>query len=166
MRVSHAHFGPHIFDLYCRIINDVPLQEHITPHYVQLGLLKFPDIVKLNTCQFLHGYVYGDKSSVSTLFNFSIVSEQHNYATRSSQLQHLSFDLYRINIRKFCPTIIGTTFLCLLGLNPRNTLSDNPFFAIILLNTSFSDKPLLASVHVFILFPFCGVLMFNYSRLI
>ena len=33
-----------------RIINDVQLQEHITPHYVQLGLLKFSDIVKLSTC--------------------------------------------------------------------------------------------------------------------
>ena len=65
------------------------------------------NIVKLNSCQFLYDHVYGDKSSVSTLFNFSFVSEQHNYATRSSQLQHLSFDLYRINIRKFCPTIIG-----------------------------------------------------------
>ena len=35
------------------------------------------------------------------------------------------------------------TFLCLLGLNPRNTLLDNPFFAIILLNTSFLINPLL-----------------------
>lgn len=26
-----------------RIINSVPLREHITPHYVTLGLTKFPD---------------------------------------------------------------------------------------------------------------------------
>ena len=32
------------------VINDVPLMESITPHYTSLGLLKFPDIVKLNTC--------------------------------------------------------------------------------------------------------------------
>ncbi|CAH3160985.1 unnamed protein product, partial [Porites evermanni] len=32
-----------------RVINDVPLMESITPHYTSLGLLKFPDIVKLNT---------------------------------------------------------------------------------------------------------------------
>jgi len=62
-----------------RIINGIPLQEHITPHYVQLGLSKFLDSVKLNTCQFLYDHIYGDKSSVSTLFNFSFVSEQHNY---------------------------------------------------------------------------------------
>ena len=33
-----------------RVINDVPLMESITPHYTSLGLLKFPDIVKLKTC--------------------------------------------------------------------------------------------------------------------
>ena len=32
------------------VINDVPLMESITPHYTSLSLLKFPDIVKLNTC--------------------------------------------------------------------------------------------------------------------
>ena len=30
-----------------RIINELPLREHITPHYVNLGLITFPDIVKL-----------------------------------------------------------------------------------------------------------------------
>ena len=50
----------------------------MAPHYVQLGLLKFPDIVKLNTCQFLYDHVYGDKSSMSTLFNFSFLTEQHS----------------------------------------------------------------------------------------
>lgn len=30
-----------------RIINDVPLEEHITPHYLNLGLLRFPDLAKL-----------------------------------------------------------------------------------------------------------------------
>ena len=28
---------------------DVPLRDHITPHYANLGLIKLPDIVKLNT---------------------------------------------------------------------------------------------------------------------
>jgi len=35
-----------------RVINDVPPMESITPHYTSSGLLKFPDIVKLNTCMF------------------------------------------------------------------------------------------------------------------
>ena len=32
-----------------RVINDVPIMDNITPHYVNLGILKFPDIVKLHT---------------------------------------------------------------------------------------------------------------------
>ena len=110
-----------------RIINDFPLQEHITAHYVELRLLKCPDIVKLNTCQFLYDYVYGDKSSVSALLNFGFVSEQHNYATRSSQVQHLSFDFYRINIRKFCPTIIGKYYWNNIPLSIRLKSSKHSF---------------------------------------
>ena len=34
-----------------RDINNVPLRDHTTPHYVNLGLINLPDIVKLNTCQ-------------------------------------------------------------------------------------------------------------------
>jgi len=33
-----------------RIINNVSPRDHITPHYVNLGLIKLPDIVKLYTC--------------------------------------------------------------------------------------------------------------------
>ena len=35
-----------------RIMNDVPLRDHITPHYVHLGLLKFCDIVKITIVYF------------------------------------------------------------------------------------------------------------------
>ena len=37
-----------------RIMNDVPLRDHITPHYVHLGLLKFRDIVKIYNRLFLY----------------------------------------------------------------------------------------------------------------
>ena len=87
-----------------RIINNVPLRDHITPHYVNLGLLKFPDIVKLYTCQLLYDHLIDAKPSKYTL---SLVSEQHNYATRSTSLQHLNPGFSRINIRKFCPTQEG-----------------------------------------------------------
>ena len=30
-----------------RIINNVPLHDHITPHYVNLGLIKLPEIVRV-----------------------------------------------------------------------------------------------------------------------
>ena len=39
-----------------RIINDVPLMERITPHYVIWRLLKLPDIAKLNTCLLFYEY--------------------------------------------------------------------------------------------------------------
>ena len=87
-----------------RIINNVPLRDHITPHYVNLGLIKLPDIVKLYTCQLFYDHLINKKSSN---LNLSLVSEQHNYATRSASLQHLNPESFRINIRKFCPTIVG-----------------------------------------------------------
>jgi len=40
-------------------------------------------------------------------FKLSFVAEQHDYETRSTTMQHLNPDPYIINIRGFCPTIIG-----------------------------------------------------------
>ena len=31
-----------------RIINNVPLHDHITPHYVNIGLIKLPEIARIN----------------------------------------------------------------------------------------------------------------------
>ena len=76
-----------------RIINNVPLCDHITPHYVNLGLIKFPDIVKLHTCQLIYDHLNNQSSNL----NLSLVSEQHNYATRSASLQHLNPDAFRIH---------------------------------------------------------------------
>ena len=88
-----------------RIMNDVPLQDHITPHYVHLGLLKFRDIVKfMYNCLFLYDYVSDNKPCN---FPLLLVSEQHDYFTRSASAQQLQIPHSRINIRKFCPTIIG-----------------------------------------------------------
>lgn len=89
-----------------RIMNDVPLRDHITPHYVHLGLLKFRDIVKIYNCLFLYDYVSDNKPCNFPLF---LVSEQHNYFTRSASAQQLHIPHSRINIGTFCPTVIGTT---------------------------------------------------------
>ena len=90
-----------------RIINDVPLRDHIIPHYAQLGILKFPDIVKLYTCKFLYEHLCDFKS---TNLDLSYVFEQYNYNTRSAELQHLNVAPFRTNIRKFCPHVIGCYF--------------------------------------------------------
>ena len=58
-----------------RVINNVPLRHHITPHYVNFGLIKLPDIVKLNTCQLIYDHFVDKKPSNFTL---AMVSEQHN----------------------------------------------------------------------------------------
>ena len=35
-----------------KAVIDVLIRDNITPHYVNLNILKFPDIVKLHTCLF------------------------------------------------------------------------------------------------------------------
>lgn len=44
-----------------RIINYVSFQDHITPHYVKLGLLKFRDVVTMYTCSILYDHLCDDK---------------------------------------------------------------------------------------------------------
>ena len=58
-----------------RVIYNVPLRDHITPHYANLGLIKLPHIVKLNTCQLIYDHLVDKKPSNFTLAS---VSEQHN----------------------------------------------------------------------------------------
>ena len=90
-----------------RIINNVPLRDHIIPHYVNLGLIKLPDI----------DHLINKKSSN---LNLSLVSEEHNCATRSVSLQHLNPESFRINIGKFCPTILGCYYLNDIPISIRN----------------------------------------------
>ena len=70
-----------------RIINNVPTPDHVTPHLVGLGLIRLPDIIKLSMCQLFYDHIVDKKSSY---FALSFVSEIHDYATRSTSLQHLN----------------------------------------------------------------------------
>ena len=87
-----------------RIINNVPTRDRVIPHYVCIGLIKLLDIIKLSMCQLFYDHIVDKKSS-----NFALcfVSEIHDYATRSTSLHHLNPSPFRINIRKFFPTVIG-----------------------------------------------------------
>ena len=123
-----------------RIINNVPLHDHITPHYANLGLFKLPDIVKLCTCQLFYDHLIYEKSSN---LNLSLVFEQHNYSTRGASLQHLNPESFRINIRKFCPTILG----CQL----ENYLKKH-FTSFILLCIDNSNITYLFTMHLLFLF--------------
>ena len=90
-----------------RGINDVPLMEPITPHYLSLHLLKFPDIVKLNTCMLFYDYFHHEKFPNIPV---SLVSELHNYNTRIASSNQIFIPSFRTNLRRFCPTIIGCFF--------------------------------------------------------
>ena len=58
-------------------------------------------------------------------FNFPLflVSEQHNYFTRSASAQQLHIPHSRINIRKFCPNVIGKYYWNDFPLSIRNKSS-------------------------------------------
>ena len=103
-----------------RIMKDIPLWDHITPHYLHLGLLKFRDIVKTYNCLFLYDYVSDNKPCSFPLF---LVSEQHNYFAPSASAQQLHIPHSRINIRNFCPTVIGKYYWNDLPLSIRNKSS-------------------------------------------
>ena len=85
-------------------MNDTPLQDPITPYYANSGLLKFCDIVKLYTCLIFYEHLSENKP---INFPVPLVSEQHNYFTCGASPQQLLIPFSRINIRKFCPTVIG-----------------------------------------------------------
>ena len=89
-----------------QIINDVHIRDHLTPHCINLGLLRFSDIIQLHTCVFLYGSI-NMKSSNPT---FPSISEQHDYSTRSSSVDLLQIPPFRIIVQKFCPIVI-TVFL-------------------------------------------------------
>ena len=103
-----------------RIINDVPLMEPITPHYVVLNLLKHPDIVKLNTCLLFYDYLRDDKTPS---FSLTLSSEQHSYNTRGTSFDQLVIESFRTNLGKCSPGISGKYFWN----NIRNKSSKNAF---------------------------------------
>ena len=107
-----------------RVINDVPLMESTTPHYTFLGLLKFPDIIKLNTCMLFYDYFHHEKFPNIPV---SLVSELHNYSTRSASSNQVAIPLFRTNLRRFCPSTIGSFFWNVIPQSIRDKLSKKMF---------------------------------------
>ena len=73
-------------------------------------------------------------------FPVPLVSEQHNYFTRGASAQQLLIPFSRINIRKFCPSVIGKYYsnalpVCIRDLTTKTALKKH-FVNIILLSTS------------------------------
>jgi len=66
-----------------------------------------PDIVKLNTCMLFYDYFHHDKFPNLPV---SLVSELHNYSTCSASSNQVAIPSFRTNLRRFCPSIIGSFF--------------------------------------------------------
>ena len=120
-----------------RVINDVPLMESITPHYTSLSLLKFPDIVKLNTCM-LFMIISTMKSFLIYLFhqylNYIITVPAVHHPIK---LQYLYFELI---LGDFAPALLevsfGTIFRNPLETNHLKKCLEKHFCAGTLLNTN------------------------------
>ena len=71
-------------------------------------------------------------------FSLSFVSEIHDYETRSAYFQHLNTCTFRINIRRFCPTVIGCYYWNDIPISmrekPNRKLSKVQFLCIISLS--------------------------------
>ena len=81
--------------------------ESISPHYVSLSLLKFPDVVKLNTCMLFYDYFHHEKFPNIPV---SLVTELHNYNTRTASSNQVVISSFRANLRRFSSSVIGRFF--------------------------------------------------------
>lgn len=90
-----------------RIITFSAFREHTSPLFKKLNLLKFHDIVYVNTAFFLHQY---SNAKLPDVFNdfFSLVRTQHNYNTRLASRSTYSLPSVRTNYGKFRVRFIGT----------------------------------------------------------
>ena len=90
--------------------------ESITPHYTSLGVLKFPDIVKLNTCMLFYELL---KSFLIYLFhrylNYIITVPAVHHPIK---LQYLYFELI---LADFAPALLEVSFRTIF----RNPLETN-----------------------------------------
>ena len=92
------------------------------PPYNEWIWLVPSDFVKSSFLCIDKNYSSGSKATnlCELLKLVSLVFKQHNYATGSASLQHLNPESFRINIRKFCPTILGCYYWNDIPLSIRN----------------------------------------------
>ena len=83
--------------------------ESITPHYSSLDFLKFPDIVKLNTCMLFYNYFHHDKFPN---LHVSLVSELHNYIQYPQCIIQPSCNIFifELILGDFAPALLEVSF--------------------------------------------------------
>ena len=112
MRCLHTtHSFQNVYDSFVSVCltNFVCLRSItiIYPHLFALYVIKIDESWRLklrSTCQLFYDHSV-DKKWPN--FSLSFVSEIHDYETRSAYFQHLNTCTFRINTRRFCPTVIG-----------------------------------------------------------
>ena len=118
-----------------RIMNDVPLRDHITPHYVHLDLLNFVILLKFTIVCFymilsliisrviFHYFLY--------LSNIIILHEVHLLSNYTFPTQELIFESFALPSLE---NTIGTISPFLFAINHRKSCSKRHLKNIILLN--------------------------------
>ena len=105
---------------YGEIINNAPLSQIVklqnkavriikwcSFNGINNSTLKFPDIVKLNTCMLFYDYFHHEKFPNIPV---SLESELHNYNTCSASSNQVVIPSFRTYLRRFCPSVIGRFF--------------------------------------------------------
>ena len=114
------------------------------PHLFASYLIKINDRgAKVNKYVSFYGHIVDEKSSN---FSLSFVSQIHDYDTKSTYLQHLNTCTFRINIRRFCPTVIG----CYYWNDIPITLREKPTRKLFFFKSSFCVSLFSASINIFL----------------
>ena len=92
-----------------RIISFAKFDEHSTPLFAKLKIIKFHDIILLYTACFMYQYSNCNLQSVFDSF-FTAINTRHNYNTRLASKSTFAFPKIRtnfgkLNIRYFGPKI-------------------------------------------------------------
>ena len=81
-------------------------KEHTNPIFIDLKILKFHDIVWLQSAIFMHDFHHGNLPVAFNQF-FLLVNKRHGYNTRSASKLNYSLTHVRTNYRKFSIKFVG-----------------------------------------------------------
>jgi len=83
-----------------RLITFSDYRGHTNPLFNNLKILKINDLVKFQTCMFMHDYYHNNLPDVFKMF-FTHVSTRHRYNTRFSGKENYCFPAVKTNYGKF-----------------------------------------------------------------
>lgn len=108
-----------------RIMTFADFKEHTNPIFIDLKILKFHDLVWLQTAIFMHDFHHGNLPVVFNQF-FLLVNKRHDYNTRSASKLNYSLPYVRTNYGKFNIKFVGAKVWNSLDEDLKN-LNKTPF---------------------------------------